>query len=101
MVSVFRMAQRLGELVLSFLSRDLQPSCQLACLETARILTRDKYCLDPFISHSAMSILARCAGIATCACNQSTLGENQGNFCKIQQGSPLCNNDTVQFNWSI
>uniref|UniRef100_A0A3Q4BU26 Synembryn n=1 Tax=Mola mola TaxID=94237 RepID=A0A3Q4BU26_MOLML len=86
---------RLGELVLSFLNRDLQPSCQLACLETARILTRDKYCLDPFISQSAMSILARCAGIATSACNQSPLGESQGNFCKVQQGSPLCNSVTA------
>ncbi|KAM7413822.1 hypothetical protein PAMA_018895 [Pampus argenteus] len=56
--------ERLGELVLAFLNRELQPSCQLACLETVRILSRDKYCLDPFISRSAMSTLARYAGIA-------------------------------------
>uniref|UniRef100_A0A8C9ZE34 Synembryn n=1 Tax=Sander lucioperca TaxID=283035 RepID=A0A8C9ZE34_SANLU len=60
----------LGELVLSFLNRELQPSCQLACLETVRILTRDKDCLDPFLSRSAMSTLARYAGIAP--------GEGQG-----------------------
>ncbi|XP_026167525.1 chaperone Ric-8A [Mastacembelus armatus] len=54
----------LGELVLGFLKRKLQPSCQLACLETVRILSRDKDCLDPFISHSAMSTLARYACIA-------------------------------------
>uniref|UniRef100_A0A3Q3EG20 Synembryn n=1 Tax=Labrus bergylta TaxID=56723 RepID=A0A3Q3EG20_9LABR len=46
--------ERLGELVLGFLNRELQPSCQLACLETVRILSRDKNCLNPFISHSAM-----------------------------------------------
>ncbi|TMS06704.1 Synembryn-A [Larimichthys crocea] len=56
--------EHLGELVLSFLNRELQPSCQLACLETVRILSRDKHCLHPFISHSAMSTLARYAGIA-------------------------------------
>ncbi|GAA6221212.1 synembryn-A isoform X2 [Lates japonicus] len=56
--------EHLGELVLSFLNRELQPSCQLACLETVRILSRDKHCLDPFISRSAMSTLARYAGIA-------------------------------------
>ncbi|XP_035013115.2 synembryn-A isoform X2 [Hippoglossus stenolepis] len=55
--------ERLGELVLGFLNRELQPSCQLACLETLRILTRDKDCLDPFINRSAMSTLARYAGI--------------------------------------
>ncbi|TKS74030.1 Synembryn-A Protein [Collichthys lucidus] len=56
--------EHLGELVLSFLNRELQPSCQLACLETVRILSRDKHCLHPFISHSAMSTLAHYAGIA-------------------------------------
>ncbi|CAB1416384.1 unnamed protein product [Pleuronectes platessa] len=59
-----RERERLGELVLGFLNRELQPSCQLACLETLRILTRDKDCLDPFINRSAMSTLARYAGIA-------------------------------------
>ncbi|KAM8751771.1 chaperone Ric-8A [Acanthopagrus schlegelii] len=56
--------ERLGELVLRFLNRELQPSCQLACLETVRILSRDKDCLHPFINHSAMSTLSRYAGIA-------------------------------------
>uniref|UniRef100_UPI003AAB7546 chaperone Ric-8A n=1 Tax=Centroberyx gerrardi TaxID=166262 RepID=UPI003AAB7546 len=56
--------ERLGDLVLGFLNRELQPSCQLACLETVRILSRDKHCLNPFISRSAMATLARYAGIA-------------------------------------
>ncbi|XP_031420179.1 synembryn-A isoform X2 [Clupea harengus] len=55
--------ERLGELVLSFLERDLQPSCQLACLETIRILSRDKKCLAPFSSRAAMEILAHHAAL--------------------------------------
>ncbi|KAL0968776.1 hypothetical protein UPYG_G00271650 [Umbra pygmaea] len=56
--------ERLGELLMGFLERDLQPSCQLACLETVRILTRDKGNVAPFISHTAMRTLSRYAGIA-------------------------------------
>ncbi|XP_039594074.1 synembryn-A [Polypterus senegalus] len=55
--------RRLGELVVQFLERDLQPSCQLACLETIRILSRDKKCLEPFATRGAMQTLARHAGI--------------------------------------
>lgn len=72
--------QRLGELVIGFLNRELQPSCQLTCLETVRIISRDKHCLQPFISCSAMSTLARYAGIAvvdTPSCSQPV--ESQGN----------------------
>ncbi|XP_069384272.1 synembryn-A isoform X1 [Paralichthys olivaceus] len=71
--------EHLGELVLCFLSRELQPSCQLACLETLRILTRDKDCLDPFINRSAMSTLARYAGIAVAS--TATHGH-----CKLNEG---------------
>ena len=80
--------QHLGELVLSFLNRELQPSCQLACLETVRILTRDKDCLGPFISPSAMSTLARYAGIATAGAAtpaDSQPLESQGNPCQLSQ----------------
>ncbi|KAB5571688.1 hypothetical protein PHYPO_G00227940 [Pangasianodon hypophthalmus] len=45
--------ERLGELLLSFLDRDVQPSCKLACLETIRILSRDKSSLAPFSSRPA------------------------------------------------
>ncbi|XP_027889794.1 chaperone Ric-8A isoform X2 [Xiphophorus couchianus] len=70
--------KRLGELVLSFLSRELQPSCLLACLETVRILTRDKQCLDPFISRSAMLTLAHYSGIAHLAApSQGPLEESK------------------------
>ncbi|XP_064169192.1 synembryn-A isoform X1 [Anguilla rostrata] len=56
--------ERLGELVLGFLERDLQPSCQLACLETIRILSRDKRSLRPFTTRAAVLTLSRHAGIA-------------------------------------
>ncbi|KAJ8343251.1 hypothetical protein SKAU_G00305800 [Synaphobranchus kaupii] len=56
--------ERLGELVLGFLERDLQPSCQLACLETIRILSRDKMSLAPFTTRPAVQTLSRHAGIA-------------------------------------
>uniref|UniRef100_A0A4W4H387 Synembryn n=1 Tax=Electrophorus electricus TaxID=8005 RepID=A0A4W4H387_ELEEL len=56
--------ERLGELLLAFLERDLQPSCKLACLETIRILSRDKSRLEPFSSRRAMLILARHAAVA-------------------------------------
>ncbi|KAK1874955.1 Synembryn-A [Dissostichus eleginoides] len=73
----------LGELVLGFLNRDLQPSCHLACLETVRILSRDPLCLDPFTSRSAMSTLARFAGIAVSspggAHNQGEEGQAEEN----------------------
>uniref|UniRef100_A0A3B3REE1 Synembryn n=1 Tax=Paramormyrops kingsleyae TaxID=1676925 RepID=A0A3B3REE1_9TELE len=55
---------RLGELVLGFLGRDLQPSCQLACLETIRILSRDKNSLGPFVTRGAIQTLSRHAGLA-------------------------------------
>ncbi|CAH2318958.1 synembryn-A [Pelobates cultripes] len=54
---------KLGEVVVKFLDRDLQPSCQVACLETIRILSRDKYGLSPFTSRSAMHTLAKYAGL--------------------------------------
>ncbi|XP_048113362.1 synembryn-A isoform X1 [Alosa alosa] len=55
--------EHLGELVLGYLERELQPSCQLACLETIRILSRDKTCLAPFSSRAAMETLAQHAAL--------------------------------------
>ncbi|KAL4613476.1 synembryn-A-like isoform X1 [Arapaima gigas] len=56
--------ERLGELVLSFLKRDLQPSCQLACLETVRILSRDNNSLGPFSTRDAVELLSQHAGLS-------------------------------------
>ncbi|XP_053740701.1 synembryn-A isoform X2 [Synchiropus splendidus] len=72
--------KRLGELVLDFLSRELQPPCQLACLETARILSRDKHCLQPFVNCASMSTLARCASISV------VTGEDAGSTEGAEEG---------------
>ncbi|XP_067875857.1 synembryn-A-like isoform X2 [Heterodontus francisci] len=55
--------KKIGELLIEFLEQDLQPSCQLASLETVRILSRDKHALAPFASRESMCALARLAGI--------------------------------------
>lgn len=55
--------QHLGELVLSVLRKEPSSSSQLICLETIKILTRDKLSLDPFVTHLALSTLAYYAGI--------------------------------------
>ncbi|XP_015258415.1 PREDICTED: synembryn-A-like [Cyprinodon variegatus] len=81
--------EHLGELLLNFLNRELQPSCLLACLETVRILTRDKHCLDPFIGRSAMLTLARYAGIAIdqpAHTNQGLLEESKA--ADLEDGDP-------------
>ncbi|XP_056138247.1 synembryn-A [Lampris incognitus] len=74
--------EHLGELVLGFLDGELQPSCLLACLETVRILSRDKDCLSPFITSSAFATLARHAGITVASAkpdhNQSGEGQESG-----------------------
>ncbi|KAK7892066.1 hypothetical protein WMY93_024029 [Mugilogobius chulae] len=99
--------EHLGELVLSFLNRDLQPSCQVACLETIRILSRDKKCLSPFITQSAISTLARYAGIAVGGIsteNQSEescpLSENPDLEVIVEALKTICNivlyNETAQ-----
>jgi len=81
--------QLLGGLVLGFLNKELQPSCQLACLETVRILSRDKHCLEPFISRSAMSTLARYAGFAVVnAATPAHSPEGQGKSWSLSQVSP-------------
>uniref|UniRef100_A0A3B4ZEJ0 Synembryn n=1 Tax=Stegastes partitus TaxID=144197 RepID=A0A3B4ZEJ0_9TELE len=81
--------EHLGELVLGFLNRDLQPSCLLACLETVRILSRDKHCLDPFISRSAMLTLARYAGITVK--ESSPHSENPDQEVIVEALKSICN----------
>ncbi|XP_010793367.1 synembryn-A-like [Notothenia coriiceps] len=87
----------LGELVMGFLNRDLQPSCHLACLETVRILSRDPLCLDPFTSRSAMSTLARFAGIAVSspggAHNQGEEGQAEGEEGERGEAAEECNEE--------
>ncbi|XP_041033893.1 synembryn-A-like isoform X2 [Carcharodon carcharias] len=55
--------KRMGELLIDFLGRDLQPCSQLASLQAVRILSRDKHALAPFASRRSMRALAQLAGI--------------------------------------
>ncbi|XP_075357810.1 chaperone Ric-8A isoform X1 [Mycteria americana] len=55
--------KKMAQLLITFLERELQPSCQVTCLESIRILSRDKYCLDPFTTKEGLKTLSRHAGI--------------------------------------
>ncbi|XP_019375411.1 PREDICTED: synembryn-A isoform X1 [Gavialis gangeticus] len=55
--------KKLAQLLIKFLERELQPACQVTCLESIRILSRDKHCLDPFTTREGLKTLARHAGI--------------------------------------
>ncbi|XP_075784479.1 chaperone Ric-8A isoform X2 [Pelodiscus sinensis] len=55
--------KKMAQLLIKFLERELQPSCQVTCLESIRILSRDKSCLDPFTTREGLQTLARHAGI--------------------------------------
>ncbi|CAJ1056958.1 synembryn-B isoform X2 [Xyrichtys novacula] len=52
---------RLCQSVLTVLGRQVQPSCQRTCLETLRILSRDKHVLKPVATREGMLILGRMA----------------------------------------
>uniref|UniRef100_UPI00398F6363 chaperone Ric-8A-like isoform X1 n=1 Tax=Pristiophorus japonicus TaxID=55135 RepID=UPI00398F6363 len=69
--------KNIGELVIKFLERDLQPSCQLVSLETVRILSRDKHALAPFATSRTMRVLARLAGIERGSTAASASGEEE------------------------
>ncbi|XP_033917507.1 synembryn-A [Melopsittacus undulatus] len=55
--------KKMAQLLIRFLERELQPSCQLTCLESIRILSRDKHCLEPLSTEAALRTLSRHAGI--------------------------------------
>lgn len=56
--------QRLAELLGSVLERGLPPSRRVPWLQSIRILSRDRSCLDPFTSRQSLQALARYAGVA-------------------------------------
>ncbi|XP_068004579.1 synembryn-A [Melanerpes formicivorus] len=55
--------KKMAQLLIKFLERELQPSCQVTCLESIRILSRDKHCLGPFTTKEGLQTLSRHAGI--------------------------------------
>uniref|UniRef100_A0A8C7ZFK7 Synembryn n=1 Tax=Oryzias sinensis TaxID=183150 RepID=A0A8C7ZFK7_9TELE len=56
---------KLCERVLAVLGRQVQPPCQKTCLETLRILSRDKHVLAPVATRECMLILAGMARLRT------------------------------------
>ncbi|KAK2520510.1 Ric8a [Columba livia] len=58
--------KKMAQLLIKFLERELQPSCQVTCLESIRILSRDKHCLEPFATKGGLRTLSRHAGIDYC-----------------------------------
>ncbi|CAN9499175.1 unnamed protein product [Ophioblennius macclurei] len=54
---------KLCQSVLTVLGKKVQPSCQKTCLETLRILSRDKRVLAPVATREGMLILGRMAGL--------------------------------------
>ena len=56
--------QRLAELLVAVLERGLPPSRRVTWLQSIRILTRDRSCLEPFTSRQSLQALASYAGIA-------------------------------------
>ncbi|XP_051789665.1 synembryn-A-like isoform X2 [Erpetoichthys calabaricus] len=61
--SEVKLRQKLSQALIKFLAVDLQPSCQLICLETIRILSRDRHAVGPLSTEEAISTLAGYAGI--------------------------------------
>lgn len=55
--------QNLCRGILTVLGQPVQPQCQSTCLETMRILSRDKRVLGPVATHDGMVTLARLACI--------------------------------------
>ncbi|XP_021547836.1 synembryn-A isoform X1 [Neomonachus schauinslandi] len=56
--------KRLAELLVSVLEQGLPPSRRVTWLQSIRILSRDRSCLDPFTGRQSLQALARYAGIA-------------------------------------
>lgn len=61
LLSCLASPQKLCQSALTVMGRKLQPGCQKTCLETLRILSRDKLILQPFASKEGMLTLAKMA----------------------------------------
>lgn len=61
--------QKLCQAVLTVLNQPVQPQCQSTCLETLRILSRDKRVLGPVATRNGILTLARLACIRLPGCD--------------------------------
>lgn len=57
--------RKLCQSALAVMGRKLQPGCQKTCLETLRILSRDKLILQPFVSKEGMLTLGKMARLVS------------------------------------
>lgn len=62
--ALFPCPQRLAELLVSVLEQGLSPSRRVIWLQSIRILSRDRSCLDSFTSRQSLQALACYAGIS-------------------------------------
>uniref|UniRef100_UPI00398F835F chaperone Ric-8B n=1 Tax=Pristiophorus japonicus TaxID=55135 RepID=UPI00398F835F len=80
--------KKLCDEVLKVLQKDLGPSCQATCLETIRILSRDKKVLAPVTSRPGMLVLVRLAGLEY---TQSSMQELSDFGVIVEALKCLCN----------
>lgn len=72
-------SQKLCQSALTVMGRKLQPGCQKTCLETLRILSRDKLILQPIASKEGMLTLGKMARLVSeedGEDDQKSFGEN-------------------------
>ncbi|XP_067855307.1 synembryn-B [Heptranchias perlo] len=80
--------KKLCDEVLKVLQKDLGPSCQATCLETIRILSRDKKILAPVTTRPGMLVLIRLAGLEY---TQSSMQEMSDFGVIVEALKCLCN----------
>ncbi|XP_069047957.1 synembryn-A isoform X3 [Lepisosteus oculatus] len=83
--------KRLGQALIQFLAQDLQPCCLLSCLETIRILSRDRLALGPFSSEEGVRTLARLAGIQSADREVARGGGEDVTVSRTEAVKALCN----------
>ncbi|XP_057582487.1 synembryn-A isoform X2 [Hippopotamus amphibius kiboko] len=80
--------KRLAELLVSVLEQGLPPSRRVTWLQSIRILSRDRSCLDSFTSRQSLQALACCAGIAA---SQGSVPEPLDMDVVLESLKCLCN----------
>ncbi|KAM4850763.1 chaperone Ric-8A [Urocitellus parryii] len=80
--------KRLAELLVTVLEQGLPPSHRVTWLQTVRILSRDRSCLDPFTSRQSLHALACYAGISA---SEGSVPESPDMDVILESLKCLCN----------
>ncbi|KAM4846083.1 chaperone Ric-8A [Thomomys bottae] len=80
--------KRLAKLLVSVLEQGLPPSHRVTWLQTVRILSRDRGCLDPFASRQSIHALARYADISA---SEEPVPESSDMGVTLEALKCLCN----------